>query len=105
LVDGERHLFGDPLLDFVSPALYRRIEDEPNHPFLQGYANGAGAGLAMTPPVRRRLALYRLHLYLLMTVEMPSRGMTGPAHAARRHRLAGLLDEALAELGRPVPAA
>ena len=37
LVDGERYLYGDPLLDLVSPALFRRIEDEPDHPFLRGY--------------------------------------------------------------------
>jgi aminoglycoside phosphotransferase (APT) family kinase protein len=71
LVDGERYLCGDPLLDLVSPHLLRRIEDEPEHPFLRGYRSEHG-------PVeldRRRLALYRLHLYLVMLVEMPSRGM------------------------------
>ena len=30
LVDGERWLFGDPLMDIVSPALRRRIEREPD---------------------------------------------------------------------------
>jgi hypothetical protein len=76
LVDGERFLFGDPLLDFVSPALFRRIEEEPEHPFVLGYAAASGRPAAFTAGERRRLELYRLHLYLLMTVEMPSRGMT-----------------------------
>ncbi|WP_433527926.1 hypothetical protein ACQPYA_16260 [Micromonospora sp. CA-263727] len=48
--------------------------------------------------VRRRLALYRMHLHLLMTVEMPSRGIT-PANDPGRHALlAELLDRDLAGL-------
>ncbi len=68
LVDGERYFFGDPLFDFVSTALFQKIEDQPEHPFLRGYG----------PVVlhRRRLALYRMYLYLLMHVEVPSRGIT-----------------------------
>lgn len=71
LVDGERHLYGDPLLDAVSPALFRHVEDEPDQPFLRGYADTAGAPLHLDPV---RLALYRMHLYLTMVVELPSRG-------------------------------
>lgn len=88
LVDGERHLYGDPLLDFVSPALFRRVEDEPDNPFALGYHGGPAEFDASQ---RRRLALYRLHLYLLMTVEMPSRGMLGPAHQGRDDLVRGLL--------------
>jgi aminoglycoside phosphotransferase (APT) family kinase protein len=100
LVDGERYLFGDPLVDFVTPALYARIEDEPHHPFLDGYARGTGAPVVLDAPARRRLALYRLHLYLLMAVEMPSRAMTGDGWRDRRDRIGGLLDQQLGELGR-----
>jgi aminoglycoside phosphotransferase (APT) family kinase protein len=71
LLDGERFLFGDPLVDFVSPLLFRNAEDEPDHPFLTGYGK-----TAFTAPERRRLGLYRLYLYLLMHVEVPSRGIT-----------------------------
>lgn len=99
LVDGERYLLGDPLVDFVTPALYRRIEDEPHHPFLDGYAR-AGAPVALDGPARRRLALYRLHLYLLMAVEMPSRGMTGEPWRDRRDRIDDLLDQQLSEVSR-----
>jgi len=85
----------------VSPALYRRIEDEPDHPFVAGYRAAVGRPpLGETDSERLRLALYRLHLYLLMTVEMPSRGMTAPAHDARRAKLARLLDEELTALRR-----
>ena len=87
LVDGERWLFGDPLMDLVSSALLRRIEREPDHPFLVGYG-----------PVdidSRRLGLYRVHLALLMLVEMPSRRMTDPA---RFRRLTEHLEAELAEL-------
>ncbi|MEU4421335.1 phosphotransferase [Actinoplanes sp. NPDC024001] len=94
LVDGERHLYGDPLLDLVSPALFRRIEDEPAHPFLAGYAPSA-------PLDRTRLSLYRVHLYLLMLAEGPSRGI--PVTDGRHDFVTGLLTAELAaldELGR-----
>jgi aminoglycoside phosphotransferase (APT) family kinase protein len=91
LVDGERYLYGDPLLDLVSPAVLRRIEDLPDHPFLAGYR---------PPPfdeaARIRLGLYRIHLYVLMIAEGPSRGI---AIADGRHDfLTGLLTQELADL-------
>ncbi|MGN9809175.1 phosphotransferase family protein [Micromonospora sp. BQ11] len=91
LVDGERWLYGDPLLDLVSPLLFRRVEDEPQDPFLRGYAHATGEPLVLDDGARRRLALYRLHLYLLMTVEMPSRGITRQRDPERHDRLARLL--------------
>ncbi|MDG4810418.1 phosphotransferase [Micromonospora sp. WMMD1120] len=99
LVDGERFLYGDPLLDLVSPLLFRRAEDEPEHPLLRGYRSAAAEPLLLDASARRRLGLYRLHLYLLMTVEMPSRGMTARSHPGRHARLAELLDQELAALG------
>ncbi|RZU75662.1 fructosamine-3-kinase [Micromonospora kangleipakensis] len=99
LVDGERHLHGDPLLDLVSPLLFRRTEDEPDDPFLRGYR--MVTPYPLDAGARRRLGLYRLHLYLLMTVEMPSRGMTAGSHPGRVARLAELLDRELADLARP----
>ncbi|MGC4866433.1 phosphotransferase family protein [Micromonospora sp. DT53] len=99
LVDGERFLYGDPLLDLVSPLIFRRVEDEPEHPVLRGYQAAAPEPLVLDASARRRLGLYRLHLYLLMTVEMPSRGMSARSHPGRHARLAALLDEELAALG------
>lgn len=98
LVDGERHLCGDPLMDLVSAALHRRIEDPPPHPVLVGYAGGTGRSTTLDPAARRRLALYRLHLHLLMVVEMPSRGMGPLSHPGRQDRLARLLDQQLRDL-------
>jgi aminoglycoside phosphotransferase (APT) family kinase protein len=88
LVDGERYLYGDPLLDLVSPALLRRIEYEPEHPFLRGYRPAPFDRSALV-----RLSLYRLYLYVLMIAEGPSRGIarTGGRHD-RLTRL--LIDEA-----------
>jgi fructosamine-3-kinase len=96
VVDGERYLYGDPLLDLVSAALFRRIEDEPSHPFLLGYAAAAGLALPLDDAARTRLALYRAHLYLLMLAEGPSRGLTGDT--SREHWLGGLLRAELAAL-------
>ncbi|WP_229705635.1 fructosamine kinase family protein [Micromonospora sonchi] len=98
LVDGERFLYGDPLLDLVSPLLFRRAEDEPEHPFLRGYADTTGMPLVFDDGARRRLALYRMHLHLLMTVEMPSRGITPDNDPGRHTLLAKLLDRDLADL-------
>ncbi len=95
LVDGERYLYGDPLFDFVSSALFRRIEDEPDHPFVHGYF---GRPTTFDDSARRRLALYRLHLYLLMAVEMPSRGMTGPESRGRYDLVRTLLTEEVTRL-------
>ncbi|RUL90627.1 aminoglycoside phosphotransferase family protein [Verrucosispora sp. FIM060022] len=100
LVDGERFLYGDPMLDLVSPLLFRRAEDEPEHPFLHGYADAVGTPLVFDDRVRRRLALYRMHLHLLMTVEMPSRGITVDNDPGRHTLLAELLDRDLADLSR-----
>ena len=97
VVDGERFLYGDPLVDFVSPALGRRIEQEPAHPFLAGY-RAAGGAVEFTDAQLRRIALYRMHLALLMVVEMPSRGMDPAAFAERARWTRGMLLEELAHL-------
>jgi fructosamine-3-kinase len=84
LVDGERYLFGDPLMDLASPALFRHMFDEPDHPFLRGYR--LETPLDIDDAARRRLWLCELYLYLLMVVEYPSRGMD-PADDPRRWEL------------------
>ncbi|GAA2604215.1 phosphotransferase [Paractinoplanes durhamensis] len=90
LVDGERYLYGDPLLDLVSPALFRRIEELPDHPFLAGYRPEP-----FDESARIRLALYRVHLYTLMIAEIPSRGLGRDRHDF----LTGLLEAELGALG------
>ncbi|MEU4242243.1 phosphotransferase [Actinoplanes sp. NPDC026619] len=91
LVDGERYLYGDPLLDFVSPALFRRIEEIPDHPFLAGYRPEP-----FDESARTRLSLYRVHLYTLMIAEGPSRGIE--RSEGRHDYLIGLLEAELAGL-------
>jgi fructosamine-3-kinase len=91
LVDGERYLYGDPLLDLVSPAVLKRIDDHPDHPFLAGYRPAPFDRAA-----RIRLALYRIHLYALMITEAPSRGMD-PADG-RHEFITALLEQELADL-------
>jgi aminoglycoside phosphotransferase (APT) family kinase protein len=88
LVDGERFLFADPLFDFVSPALMRRIEDEPGNPFVRGY------GTVELDPVR--LGLYRVFTYALMIAEGPSRAI--PVGGERHQHLTRLLTAELARL-------
>ncbi|MCU7725511.1 aminoglycoside phosphotransferase family protein [Actinoplanes sp. KI2] len=91
LVDGERFLYGDPLVDFVSPALGRRIEEMPDHPLLAGYRAGP-----FDESARIRLGLYRIFLYAIMIAEGPSRGI---AIADGRHdHLTGLLTREVADL-------
>ncbi|MFD5625802.1 phosphotransferase family protein [Streptomyces sp. NPDC127072] len=79
LIDGERMFWGDPLADFVSLALLGDIEDEPH--FLTGYQE-AGGRADFDPPARRRLALYRSYLYLIMIIESVPRAY-GDEHVAR----------------------
>lgn len=98
LVDGERHLFGDPLVDFISTALFRRIEDDPSDPFLTGYRRGSDAEIELSESATTRLRLYRMHLYLLMLVEMPSRGMTVHTHPERFRMLSEHLIHEVADL-------
>ncbi|WP_431877734.1 phosphotransferase family protein [Micromonospora marina] len=96
LVDGERYLWGDPLMDLVSPLLFRRAEDEPDDPLVRAYR--AAAPFPLDAGARRRLGLYRLYLYLLMTVEMPSRNITADNDPGRVALLADLLGAELAAL-------
>ncbi|MFG2026375.1 phosphotransferase family protein [Streptomyces sp. NPDC048825] len=66
LIDGERMFWGDPLADFVSLALLGDIEQD--EAFLTGYRE-AGGHAVFTSAARRRLALYRSYLYLIMLIE------------------------------------
>ena len=56
---------------------------------------GRGEAAEFTGAQLRRLSLYRMHLYLLMCVEMPSRGMDPAVHV---ERWAWLTDALMAQL-------
>lgn len=87
VVDFERGLFGDPLMDFVGHDPFRTAGLPPDP--CAGYL-AAGGTLplarrdaegdddALTPAARRRLALYRLYLTLIMTIEVVPRGYDWP---------------------------
>ncbi len=66
LIDGERMLWGDPVADFVSLALLGDIRSDDA--FLTGYQE-AGGRAEFDETVGRRLALYRVYLYLIMLAE------------------------------------
>lgn len=97
LVDGERYLYGDPLLDFASPALFRDVLEHPDDPFVRGYASVSP--LHIDEGARRRLWLYQLYLYLVMMIEFPSRGLSPVAEAGLWSRLTELQADLLAKLG------
>jgi Ser/Thr protein kinase RdoA (MazF antagonist) len=72
LIDAERAFYGDPLAELVSLTLLRDVEEAPE--VLDGFADGWGAPVELTGRVRRRLALYRTYLYLILAVERRVRG-------------------------------
>jgi aminoglycoside phosphotransferase (APT) family kinase protein len=86
LIDGERMFWGDPLADFASLGLAGTApEEDPD--FRAGYAAGGG-GTGWDPAARRRIALYRAYLYLIMLVEVVPRGY-GAEHLAWVREFAG----------------
>ncbi|HLT09314.1 MAG TPA: aminoglycoside phosphotransferase family protein [Micromonosporaceae bacterium] len=96
LVDGERYLYADPLLDFASATVFRDTFDEPDHPFLRGY--WSVRPFTVDEDVRRRAWLCQLYLYLVMVVEYPSRGMTVETDGDRWYRQAAVLERLLSKL-------
>lgn len=102
VVDLERGVWGDPLLDLVGAEPFGLGPPSPT--LLEGYraAGGVLPDDDATPSgfdgaADRRLALYRLYLTLVMIVEVSPREYAGdwvPGHLRRlRHRLEGLLDQ------------
>ncbi|MBV1935875.1 aminoglycoside phosphotransferase family protein [Streptomyces sp. BV286] len=97
LIDGERMFWGDPLADFVSLALLDDIEKDRD--FLTEYQEEGGRA-EFTGSARRRLALYRSYLYLIMLVETVPRAMGEQHDAWLRDAVAPELVAALDEVAR-----
>ena len=91
LIDGERMFWGDPIADFASLALFGDIEADED--FLAGHGT-----IHFGPDERRRLALYRAYLYLLMLVESVPRGYPSDDAAGMREFVGPHLVKALADL-------
>ncbi|WP_328444422.1 aminoglycoside phosphotransferase family protein [Amycolatopsis sp. NBC_00438] len=68
IIDAERAFWGDPVAEFVSLTLFRGVDRE----LVDGYRD-AGGPAKFDPPARRRLALYRVYLDLIMLVELVPR--------------------------------
>lgn len=97
LIDAERAFWGDPLAEFVSLALFRDIEDDDA--FLTGY-RAAGGKAVFDTSTRRRLALYRTYLYLIMWVESVPRSYDAERIAWLRTAVLGPLTETFDEWAR-----
>ncbi|WP_328673088.1 phosphotransferase family protein [Streptomyces sp. NBC_00328] len=97
LIDGERMLWGDPLADFVSLALLGDIRQDTD--FLTGYQEGGGV-VEFDGATRRRLALYRSYLYLIMLIETVPRASGDERVAWVRATVAPQFTAALDEIGR-----
>jgi aminoglycoside phosphotransferase (APT) family kinase protein len=87
IIDPERALFGDPLAEIATIALFT----EPDDDFNAGYGKSG-----YSESERTRLALYRAYLCVVMIVEGVPRGYSGQEHDARvrffRKSLAEYLD-------------
>ncbi|GII77274.1 phosphotransferase [Sphaerisporangium rufum] len=81
IIDLERAFWGDPLADFVTPTIFGELREDD--PIVAGYRQ-AGGVLEFTPQARRREAMYRVYLYLLMLIEETPRGY--PEESYRRIR-------------------
>ncbi|MET8978365.1 aminoglycoside phosphotransferase family protein [Streptomyces sp. NPDC004539] len=89
LIDGERMFWGDPLADFVSLALLTDIREDEN--FLTAYQK-AGGEVEFDDSARRRYALYRAYLYLIMlTEQVPRKADEGHRQWARDNVVPQLL--------------
>ena len=71
LIDGERVIWGDPLMEFVGADVYGRADLDPD--IRAGYLE-AGGVIAEDDSGRRRLALYHLYMQLLLLIELAPRG-------------------------------
>ncbi len=77
IIDPERAMFGDPLAELATVALFTDVDAD----FLAGY----GRSEPFTPAEETRIALYRAYLCLIMIVEGVPRGYSGEerdAHVA-----------------------
>ncbi|MCL3862474.1 phosphotransferase family protein [Actinotalea sp. K2] len=75
VIDPERSVWGDPLLELVGADQLWRAE--PPDALLDGYASQGGDLRAGSPGGRARLLLYRVWMSLVLLVEIAPRGYTG----------------------------
>jgi aminoglycoside phosphotransferase (APT) family kinase protein len=98
LIDHERAFWGDPLADFVTPTIFGELTDDD--PMLAGYRE-AGGKIDLTPEARKRDALYRVYLYLILLVENGPRQYPEESYARIRDLAIAGLTSRLAFLREP----
>jgi len=77
LIDGERMIWGDPLMEFVGMAVFGRA-DQDEH-VRAGYL-AAGGAIDESEAAERRMTLYHLYMQVLLLTEMGPRGYTDPQY-------------------------
>jgi len=77
LIDGERMIWGDPLMEFVGMEVFGRA-DRDEH-VRAGYL-AAGGTIDTAEAAERRMTLYHLYMQVLLLTEMGPRGYTDPQY-------------------------
>jgi aminoglycoside phosphotransferase (APT) family kinase protein len=77
LIDGERVIWGDPLMEFVGVDVFGRADRDPD--LRAGYLDADGT-IVDGELGQRRLALYHLYMQLLLLIEVAPRGYTDPGY-------------------------
>ena len=96
VIDPERAVWGDPLLEIVgADQLGRGI---PAAELLDGYAGAGGRFALGTAAGDTRLALYRVYMSLVLLVEIAPRGFSGDWVAGHREAATANLRAALDSL-------
>jgi aminoglycoside phosphotransferase (APT) family kinase protein len=75
LIDGERMIWGDPLMEFVGMEVFGRADQDEN--VRAGYLASGGI-IDESEAAERRMTLYHLYMQVLLLTEMGPRGYTDP---------------------------
>lgn len=75
LIDGERMIWGDPLMEFIGMDVFGHAEHDEG---VRGGYLAAGGRIDDGETGRRRIALYHLYMQVLLLTEMGPRGYTDP---------------------------
>jgi aminoglycoside phosphotransferase (APT) family kinase protein len=98
LIDGERAIWGDPLMEFVGIDVFGRAERDPD--LRAGYAADGGT-VGEDGAAGRRLALYFLYMHLLLLIEVAPRGYTDAGYVGYvNEQCPQRIQAALSDLGQ-----
>lgn len=77
LIDGERVIWADPLMEFIGMDVFGHAEHDE---CVRGGYLAAGGWIDDGEAARRRISLYHLYMQLLLLTEMGPRGYTDPEY-------------------------